>query len=85
MAEKSEGRPNWLANLTAVLAWFILAGGILYSIFELVFIGFWSGILLAIGVSIASLFLAIGLLTLSHILAKLASIEKALDQLQKKS
>jgi len=85
MAENNEQRSNWLANLTGIFAWLLLIGGVLYGVLQLIFVGFWAGLLIAAGVSIVCVLFALGLLILSHVLSRLGSIEQTVGQLQKKS
>ncbi len=84
MTENSEQRSNWQAHLTGILAWLILVGGILYGVIEMIFVGFWSGFLLAAGVSTVCVLFAVGLLTLSHVLFRIGAVEDELNKLQKK-
>jgi hypothetical protein len=77
--EESEAKPSdFLAELSRILGWLVLFTGLLYCAYHLIFIGFWSSFMVAIGVAAVTIFLAVTLLIGSKVLGILSRIEEKL-------
>jgi len=81
MSDKINKPADTLAQFSLVVGWFVLVSGLLFCLFELIFVGVAQSILVVLPVAFGSMLISLLLMLGSKMVRSLRQIEDRLDRI----